>query len=132
KFSVEINADFKPDTVDAFQLIERTWKQAGLDVTVNYHSDELFGNARAKPDSAAAVWVGENGGGQLPLLSLGCFMNDYGYWSLGNWSGWAAWDALRLNPEAKLAEGVTAIEPPANVQRLYVLRSTIPTTVGEE
>ncbi|MHA6691949.1 ABC transporter substrate-binding protein [Devosia sp. A449] len=132
KFSVEINADFKPDTVDAFQLIERTWKQAGLDVTVNYHSDELFGNARAKPDSDAAVWVGENGCGQLPLLNLGRFMNDYGYWSLGNWSGWAAWDALRLNPDAKLAEGVTAIEPPANVQRLYVLRSTIPTTVGEE
>jgi len=132
KFSVEINADFKPDTVDAFQLIERTWKQAGLDVTVNYHSDELFGNARAKPDADAAVWVGENGCGQLPLLNLSRFMNDYGYWSLGNWSGWAAWDIKRLNPDAELPEGWTPIEPPANVQRLYELRSTIPTTVGEE
>lgn len=132
KFSVEINADFKPDTVDAFQLIERTWKQAGLDVTVNYHSDELFGNARAKPDADAAVWVGENGCGQLPLLNLGRFMNDYGYWSLGNWSGWAAWDMLRLNPDATLPEGWAPIEPPANVQRLYELRSIIPTTVGEE
>lgn len=132
KFSVEINADFKPDTVDAFQLIERTWKQAGLDVTINYHSDELFGNARAKPDADAAVWVGENGCGQLPLLNLGRFMNDYGYWSLGNWSGWAAWDMLRLNPQAKLPEGWAPIEPPAKVQRLYELRSTIPTTVGDE
>ncbi|MGB3338822.1 MAG: ABC transporter substrate-binding protein [Devosia sp.] len=132
KFSVEVNADFKPDTVDAFQLIERTWKQAGLDVTVNYHSDELFGNARAKPDADAAVWVGENGCGQLPLLNLGRFMNDYGYWSLGNWSGWAAWDILRLNPDATLPEGWSPVEPPANVQRLYELRSTIPTTVGEE
>ena len=132
KFSVEINADFKPDTVDAFQLIERTWQEAGLDVTINYHSDELFGNARAKPDADAAVWVGENGCGQLPLLNLGRFMNDYGYWSLGNWSGWAAWDMLRLNPEATLPEGWAPIEPPANVQRLYVLRSTIPTATGEE
>jgi peptide/nickel transport system substrate-binding protein len=132
KFSVEINADFKPDTVDAFQLIERTWKEAGLDVTVNYHSDELFGNARAKPDADAAVWVGENGCGQLPLLNLGRFMNDYGYWSLGNWSGWAAWDIKRLNPDAELPEGWSPVEPPANVQRLYELRSTIPTTVGEE
>lgn len=132
KFSVEINADFKPDTVDAFQLIERTWKQAGLDVTVNYHSDELFGNARAKPEADAAVWVGENGCGQLPLLNLSRFMNDYGYWSLGNWSGWAAWDIKRLNPDAELPEGWSPVEPPANVQRLYELRSTIPTTVGEE
>ncbi|MCR6673007.1 ABC transporter substrate-binding protein [Devosia ginsengisoli] len=132
KFSVEINADFKPDTVDAFQLIERTWKQAGLDVTINYHSDELFGNARSKPESDAAVWVGENGCGQLPLLNLGRFMNDYGYWSLGNWSGWAAWDIKRLNPDAALPEGWSPVEPPANVQRLYELRSTIPTTVGEE
>ena len=132
KFSVEINADFKPDTVDAFQLIERTWKEAGLDVTINYHSDELFGNARAKPDADAAVWVGENGCGQLPLLNLGRFMNDYGYWSLGNWSGWAAWDIKRLNPDAELPEGWSPVEPPANVQRLYELRSIIPTTVGEE
>ncbi|WIJ24513.1 ABC transporter substrate-binding protein [Devosia sp. RR2S18] len=131
-FTVEINADFKPDTVDAFQLIERTWEQAGLNVTVNYHSDELFGNARAKPDADAAVWVGENGCGQLPLLNLSRFLNDYGYWSLGNWSGWAAWDARRINPEAELAEGVTPVEPPANVQRLYELRQTIPTTVGEK
>jgi peptide/nickel transport system substrate-binding protein len=132
KFSVEINADFKPDTVDAFQLIERTWKQVGLDATVNFHSDELFGTARAKPEADAAVWVGENGCGQLPLLNLSRFLNDYGYWSLGNWSGWAAWDAKRINPDAPLAEGVTPIEPPANVQRLYELRQTIPTTVGEE
>ena len=101
-------------------------------MTLNFHSDELFGNARAKPDSDAAVWVGENGCGQLPLLNLGRFMNDYGYWSLGNWSGWAAWDMLRLNPKAELPEGWAPIEPPAEVQRLYELRSTIPTTVGEE
>lgn len=132
KFTVEINADFKPDTVDAFQLIERTWKQAGLDVSINYLSDELFGSARAKPDVDAAVWVGENGCGQLPLLNLGRFMNDYGYWSLGNWSGWAAWDLQRLDPQAKIADGVVPIEPPANVQRLYELRSVIPTTIGDE
>jgi peptide/nickel transport system substrate-binding protein len=39
---------------------------------------------------------------------------------------------LRLNPQAKLPEGWAPIEPPAKVQRLYELRSTIPTTVGEE
>ncbi|KKB12255.1 peptide ABC transporter substrate-binding protein [Devosia geojensis] len=132
KFSVEINADFKPDTVDAFQLIERTWEQVGLDVTINFHSDELFGNARAKPDSDASVWVGENGCGQLPLLNLSRFMNDYGGWSLGNWSGWAAWDIKRLNPDAELPEGWEPIEPSANVQRLYELRSLIPQTIGEE
>lgn len=132
KFSIEINADFKPDTVDAFQLIERTWKQAGLDVTINYHSDELFGNARAKPDSDGSVWVGENGCGQLPLLNLSRFMNDYGGWSLGNWNGWAAWDRKRLNPDAELPEGWEPIEPPANVQRLYELRALIPQTLGDE
>lgn len=131
-FAIDINADFRPDTVDAYQLIERTWKQVGLDVTINFHSDELFGNARARPDSDGAVWVGENGCGQLPLVNLGRFMNDYGYWSLGNWSGWAAWDARRLNPDAELPEGWAPVEPPANVQRLYELRSIIPTTVGDE
>ncbi|HEV7291300.1 MAG TPA: ABC transporter substrate-binding protein [Devosia sp.] len=132
QFSVEINADFKPDTVDAFQLIERTWEQVGLDVTLNFLANDLFGPARSQPTVDAAVWVGENGCGQLPLLNLSRFLNDYGYWSLGNWSGWAAWDARRINPEAELAEGVTPVEPPANVQRLYELRQTIPTTVGEE
>src|SRR3546814_16972525 len=61
-----------------------------------------------------------------------CALPIYGYWSLGNWSGWAAWDMLRLNPDAELPEGWSPVEPPANVQRLYELRSTIPTTVGEE
>jgi len=132
KFSVQINSDFKPDTVDAFQLIERTWKQAGLDVTLNFHADGVYREQLMKPDSDAGVWVGENGCGQLPLLNLGRFMNDYVGWSLGNWSGWAAWDALRLDPEAKIAEGVTPVTPPENVQRLYELRSLIPTTVGDE
>lgn len=132
KFAVEINADFKPDTVDAFQLIERTWKQAGLDVTINFHANDIFGSARSRPDADAAVWVGENGCGQLPLLNLGRFVNDYGYWSLGNWSGWAAWDIKRLNPDAELPEGWSPVAPPANVQRLYELRSIIPTKVGDE
>ncbi|GGA40492.1 ABC transporter substrate-binding protein [Pelagibacterium lentulum] len=132
RFTVDINADFKPDTVDAFQLIERTWQQVGLDVTIRYHANELFGNFRSAPDRDAVVWVGENGCGQLPLLNLDRFMNHYGYWSKGNWDGWAAWDTLRLNPGATLADGVEPVTPPENIQRLYELRSIIPTRVGEE
>lgn len=131
-FGVDINADFRPDTVDAFQLIERTWKQAGLDVRLNFHADNVFQNALAAPESDAGVWVGENGCGQLPLLNLNRFMNEYGSWQPGNWRGWTAWNALRLNPEATIAEGVTPVEPPANVARMYELRSLIPTKIGDE
>lgn len=131
-FSIDINADFRPDTVDTFQLIERTWKQAGLDVTINVRADNVFQNSLAAPESDGGVWVGENGCGQLPLLNLNRFLNEYGSWQPGNWKGWTAWNALRLDPNATVPEGVTPVEPPANVARMYELRSLIPTKIGDE
>lgn len=131
-FHVLIDTEFRPDTGDAFQLIAKTWKQVGLDVRLDLVSDDTWNNRDTDPKNDAAVWVGENGCGQLPLLNLDRWLNDYSGWSLGNWSGWAAWDKRRLDPTAKLPDGVTPIAPPAGVQRMYEIRSEIPTAVGDK
>ncbi|MGN6100262.1 MAG: ABC transporter substrate-binding protein [Devosia sp.] len=131
-FHVLIDSEFRPDTVDAFQLIAKTWKQAGLDAKLDLVSDDTWNNRDTDPKNNAAVWVGENGCGQLPLLNLDRWINDFSGWSLGNWDGWAAWDKLRLNPNAKLPEGVKPVEPPKSVQRMYEIRSLIPTATGDQ
>ncbi len=52
--------------------------------------------------------------------------------SLGNWDGWAAWDKLRLNPKAQLPDSVKPVAPPPGVQRMYEIRSQIPSAVGDQ
>jgi len=131
-FHLLIDSEFRPDTVDAFQLIAKTWKQAGLDAKLDIVSDDAWNNRDTDPKNDAAVWVGENGCGQLPILNLDRWINDFSGWSLGNWDGWAAWDKLRLHPDAKLPDGVTAVEPPQGVRRMYEIRSEIPTAVGDK
>ncbi|MDR3472145.1 MAG: ABC transporter substrate-binding protein [Devosia sp.] len=131
-FHVLIDTEFRPDTGDAFQLIAKTWKQAGLNAQLDLVSDDTWNNRDTDPKNDAAIWVGENGCGQLPLLNLDRWLNDYSGWSLGNWTGWAAWDKLRLDPKAKLADGVTPVTPPEGVQRMYQIRSEIPTAVGDK
>lgn len=131
-FRVGVNSDFKPDTVDVFQLIERTWREAGVDVHVDYRSNEQHDTFTSDPTRDAVVWVGENGCGQLPLLNLDRFINDGGTTQWGNWDSWRAWDMRRLNPDVALPEGVEPVEPPANIARLYELRAEIPTAIGDK
>ena len=131
-FHVLIDSEFRPDTVDAFQLIAKTWKQAGLDAKLDLVSDDAWNNRDTDPKNDAAVWVGENGCGQLPLLNLDRWVNDFSGWSLGNWDGWAAWDKRRIDPSAKLPDGVTPVTPPKGVQRMYEIRSLIPTATGDQ
>lgn len=131
-FHVLIDTEFRPDTGDTFQLIAKTWKQVGLDARLDFVSDDTWNNRDTDPKNDAAVWVGENGCGQLPLLNLNSWVNDYSGWSLGNWDGWAAWDKRRLDPNAKLPDGVTPVEPPKGVQRMYEIRGLIPTATGDQ
>tara|TARA_A100001391_G_scaffold86805_1_gene57078 strand:- start:58178 stop:60163 length:1986 start_codon:yes stop_codon:yes gene_type:complete len=131
-FRVGINADFKPDSVDVFQLVERTWREAGVDVTMDYRADDLHGTYVNDPERDAVVWVGENGCGQLPLLNASRLINDGGTTQWGNWDNWRAWDQERLGVTLDVPEGTEPVEPPANIARLYELRAMIPTTVGDE
>ena len=129
---VGINSDFKPDNVDVFQLIERTWREAGVDVSMDFYADDLHGTHINNPERDATVHVGENGCGQLPLLNLGRMINDGGTTQWGNWDSWRAWDQERLGVTRDVPEGTVSAEPPANIARLYELRAEIPTSVGEE
>ena len=96
-FHVLIDSEFRPDTVDAFQLIDKTWKQAGINATLDLVSDDTWNNRDTDPKNDAAVWVGENGCGQLPLLNLDRWVPAFYGWSLGHWDGWAAWDKRRID-----------------------------------
>ena len=126
-FIVLVNSGFRPDWVDAMQIVERNWKDLGLDVVVEVVSDELHQARRGEPDRDVMIWVGENGCGQFPLVNLQRFINFH-----GNWSAWEAGYARARDPGADIPEGVTPVTPPANVMRMYELADLVPTRVGDE
>ena len=127
RFVVMINEGFRPDWVDVMQIVERNWKDLGLDVVIEVVSDELHQARRSEPDRDVMIWVGENGCGQFPLVNLQRFINFH-----GNWSGWEAGYARAKDSNAVVPEGVEPVRPPDNVFRLYELADLVPTKVGDE
>lgn len=122
-FTVVVNGDFRPDWVDAMQIIERNWEEVGLDVTLDVVADQVWRDRAASPETDAHVWAGENGSGLLPLLAAAAFTPEAA-------PGWQAWNALRLNPNAQVS--AEPVEPPAALQRQYELISDLQSAVTPE
>ena len=123
EFTVHINQGFRPDWVDMMQIISANWAELGLKVVLDVHSDEIGQARRADPDREIFLWVGENGCGQFPVVNLERFTNLGGY---ANWDNWDAWYAKSLDASFEPADGVTPMEPPANVTRMFEIRDEIP------
>ncbi len=78
-FSLTITIDqgFRPDWVDVLQILQRNWKDVGLDVKLDVVSDDLFQTRQQQADLDGYVWAGENGLGQLPMLALSKQSGDF-------------------------------------------------------
>ncbi len=118
--TVTVNQGFRPDWVDVMQILQRNWKEVGLDVKLDVVSDDLFQTRQQQPDLDAYVWAGENGLGQLPMLALSQqtadFLPDLA-------AGWIAWYQKQLDPSAKTQ--VDAVVPPAELQRMYQISTEV-------
>ncbi len=112
-FSITITVDqgFRPDWVDVMQILQRNWKEVGLDVKLDVVSDDLFQTRQQQPDLDAYVWAGENGIGQLPMLAISQQTSDYlPDIANGMNAGWRAWFQTQLDPNAKTQ--VPPVAPP--------------------
>ncbi|UCH26528.1 MAG: ABC transporter substrate-binding protein [Trueperaceae bacterium] len=127
-FTVVVNQDFRPDWVDVMQLVQRNWVEAGIDARLDVVSDDLYDLRREDPATDATVWAGENGTGQLPMLSVAA-KHGGGYIPEGA-AAWWAWFDRQLDPNAETE--VDPVTPPATIQRQFEILSKLPTTVGDE
>lgn len=127
-FTVTVNQSFRPDWVDVMQLIQRNWQEAGIDARLDVVSDDLWSLRRDDPGTDATVWAGENGTGQLPMISVaarhgGGFIPEVA-------PNWWAWEAVQLDPDAETE--FEPVEPPDIVKRQFEILSLLPTAVGDE
>ena len=67
-FTVIVDQGFRPDWVDAMQLIQRNWQEVGIDARLDVVEGEVATLRNQDPARDATVWAGENGTGQLPML----------------------------------------------------------------
>jgi peptide/nickel transport system substrate-binding protein len=127
-FTVVINQDFRPDHVDAMQLIQRNWQQVGIDARLDVVGEDLMDLRRADESVDATVWAGENGTGQLPMLAVAA--QHGGGYIPENARGWWAWYDLQTNPDAET--DVEPVTPPESIQRQFEIMTLLPTAVGDE
>lgn len=127
-FTVAVNQDFRPDWVDVMQLIQRNWQEVGIDARLDVVSDDLYDLRREDLSTDATVWAGENGTGQLPMLSVAA--KHGGGYIPENSAAWWAWFDTQLDPDAETE--VDPVEPPATIQRQFEILAKLPTTVGDE
>ena len=132
-FHVLINSEFRPDTVDAFQLIAKTWKQAGLDAKLDLVSDDAWNQKDTDPQER------RRGVGRARTAAASCRCSTSTAGSTTSRAGRSATGTAgppgtsgASTPNAKLPDGVTPVEPPKGVQRMYEIRSEIPTAVGDK
>jgi len=118
-FTVVINQEFRPDWVDVMQLVARNWREVGIDVRLDVVSNDTQTARYDQPATDASVWAGENGTGQLPLLAAGAFTPERA-------SGWIAWEARQLNPDADVT--AEPVAPPPALQRQYEILTELKKT----
>jgi peptide/nickel transport system substrate-binding protein len=127
-FTVVINQAFRPDHVDAMQLIQRNWQEVGIDARLDVIGQDLLSERRADPSVDAIVWAGENGTGQLPVMAVargsGYIPERYSA------AAWWAWNDLQLDPDAET--GVEPVTPPESIQRQFEIITLVQSAVGEE
>lgn len=120
--TITVDQGFRPDWVDAMQLLQRNWQEVGLDVKLDVVSDDTWQTRSEQPDLDAYVWAGENGFGQLPILAISQFTADY-LPGTEDPSGWNAWRMKQTDPNAKTQ--VDPVAPPQPVQRQYQIAAQV-------
>lgn len=121
KFNIMVNATARANLVDVLQLLQKNWKDVGVDVVVVSVSDDTYWARRQDPTIDAYVWVGENGSGLLPALAA----NFQAFTPEAAWN-WIAWQQRQLDPNAKVTSDPVA--PPADVQRQYAIMAQLKLT----
>jgi len=121
KFNVMVNATARATMVDILELLQKNWKDVGVDVVIVSVADDTFWSRRQDPAIDAYVWIGENGSGLLPVLGAGF----YAFTPEAAWN-WIAWQQRQLDPNAKVTSD--PIEPPANIQRQYEILAELKVT----
>lgn len=121
-FTVVINQGFRPDWVDAMQLVARNWREVGIDARLDVNSGDTFDVRVAQPQSDAYVWAGENGTGLLPLLAADEFTPSAAY-------AWRAWQG-QLAAESPVT--VEPVKPPPALERQYAILDELKLAVGSE
>lgn len=129
RISVSVLAEvgFRPEWSDLLQIISQNWADVGIEMTPEAVTGDVYETRRKARDRDMQVWVGENGCGQLPTISLARMMR---YQS--NWDNWTAWLDENVSHQTETVEGVEPIEPPAEIKRLYEIEALVPTKVGAE
>lgn len=124
-FSVLVNEGFRPDWVDIMQLVKRDWEEAGVRTQLVVVADDVWRARAEDTDVDAYVWAGENGTGQLPLLSAGVYLPEAA-------DGWAAWEAVAIKGADAADLNAEVVVPPAAIQRQYEILAEIPKASGSE
>lgn len=126
-FTVVVDQGFRPDWVDVMQLIQRNWQEVGIDARLDVVEGEVA-TLRGQDQSVdARVWAGENGTGQLPMLSVAA--QHGGGYIPEEADGWWAWHELQLNPDAETS--TDPIEPPDTIKRQFEILTLLPSAVGD-
>lgn len=117
---------FRPEWSDVLQIITQNWADLGIELTADVLSDEAYDTRRTERDRGMMVWVGENGCGKLPEISLYRLLRYR-----GNWDNWINWIDQNIQSQIEVVDA-DPIEPPENVKRLYQIMAELPLKVGDE
>jgi peptide/nickel transport system substrate-binding protein len=61
RFTVEVATDFRPDQIDALDMVSRYWKKVGVDMNVKAEDRSLFYERKEANKHDAVVWPGDSG-----------------------------------------------------------------------
>lgn len=112
QFAVMANSTAYTYMLDALQILERTWEEAGVDIVVISASDDTFWSRRHDATIDAFVWLGQNGSGLQPIPAA----DFHAFTPEAAWS-WIAWQSQQRNPDAALTS--EPVEPPETIRRQY-------------
>lgn len=129
RISVSMIAEnsFRAEWADVLQIIVQNWADIGIHLNAEAVGHEIYETRRLARDREMQVWAGENGCGQLPTVSLDRFLRYQ-----GNWDNWIVWVSEHIAPQPFTIEGVEAVEPPAEIKRLFEIQAAMPTKAGAE
>ncbi len=126
-FLIEFSPDSEPSWTTAAELIQRQWREVGLNVQIRSEERSFFYERKDNNQHDVALWKGDGGLGDvlleprwyLPLNNESIFAVPWAYW--------------RTNPKGE-GEGTFAQveEPPAAVKEQIELYETLTRTPGAE
>ena len=126
-FLVEFSPDSEPSWTTVAELVQRQWREVGLNVQIRSEERSFFYERKDNNQHDVAIWKGDGGLGDVLL-------EPRWYLPLNNESFFAVpWAYWRTNPEGA-GEGTFAQveEPPAPVKEQLELYETLTRTPGAE